>query len=66
MTPLRRLIRMRRTFATSRSIALEDYEHFTRLRAPIPPNKAGRKSAGQSEPQSPELSEKQSSDRNDD
>ncbi len=66
MTPLQRLIRMRRTFATNRSIALEDYEHFTKPRAPIPQNKAEHKSAEQSEPQSPELSEKQSSDRSDD
>ena len=53
--PAARLLRMRASFAKSRSILAEDYAHFTtpdappvKPSAPSRPSKAARKSAGQS------------------
>ena len=43
--PADRLLRMRKMFAKSGGILVEDYEHFTRRDASTPPNKAARKSA---------------------
>jgi len=43
--PTDRLLRMRKMFAKSGGILVEDYEHFTRRDASTPPNKAARKSA---------------------
>ena len=43
--PADRLLRMRKIFAKSGGILVEDYEHFTRQDASNSPNKAVRKSA---------------------
>ena len=42
--PTDRLVRMRKMFAKSGGILVEDYEHFTRQDASNSPNKAVRKS----------------------
>lgn len=65
-SPLQRLARMHRSFAKNRSVLIEDYDHFTKLHAPIPQNKAERRSAEQSERQSPKQNGRQSSDKTDD
>ena len=41
--PADRLVRMRKMFAKSGGILVEDYEHFTRQGASTPPSKAARK-----------------------
>ena len=62
MTPLQRLVRMRRTFAVNRSVLAEDYEYFTTRRAPIPQSKAAHRLGEQSGRRSREQSERPSSD----
>ena len=44
MTPAQRLLRMRRSFAKDKSIASEDYEHFTTPDAPNSPSTTERTS----------------------
>lgn len=63
MDPLKRISRMRRMFATNRSVLIEDYGHFTTPHASIPPSRAGHKSAVQNGQQCLKRSEKPSSDR---
>jgi hypothetical protein len=67
--PEQRLLRMRKSFDDERCILVEDYEYFTELatpRASTLRNKVARKSAGQSEQQSQERSERPSSGKTDD
>jgi hypothetical protein len=72
MTPNQRLVRMRKSFETNKSVLSEDYNYFTAPdreatpRASIPQSKAARKSAEQSGRRSRERSETPSSDRTDD
>jgi hypothetical protein len=72
MTPIQRLVRMKESFETSKSVSFEDYKYFTTpdglatRRVSTPRNKAARTSEERSGRQSREQSETPSSDRTDD
>jgi hypothetical protein len=66
INPDQRIARMRTTFEKDKSLLADDYAYFTTPRESIHPNKVAHRSAERSERQSPEPSEKQSSDKSDD
>jgi hypothetical protein len=66
INPDQRTARMRESFERDKSVLAADYAYFTTPRESIHPNKVEHKSAERNGRQSPEQSEKLSSDKSDD